>query len=38
MSDYSLTVLLILSVLYVLTLPKRKNDDDEDDKKGENKK
>lgn len=37
MSDYSMTVLLILSVLYVLTLPKRKNDDD-DDKKGENKK
>lgn len=37
MSDYSLTVLLILSVLYVLSLPKRKNDD-EDDKKGENKK
>lgn len=29
MSDYSLTVLLILSVLYVLSLPKRKNDDED---------
>lgn len=33
MSDYSWTVLLILSVLYVLSLPKRKNDNDEDDNK-----
>nr|DAP59193.1 MAG TPA: hypothetical protein [Caudoviricetes sp.] len=32
MSDYSLTVLLILSVLYVLSLPKRKNDDEDDNK------
>lgn len=32
MSDYSMTVLLILSVLYVLSLPKRKNDDDDDNK------
>lgn len=32
MSDYSLTVLLILSVLYVLSLPKRKNDDKDDNK------
>ena len=30
MSDYSWTVLLILSVLYVLSLPKRKNDNDDD--------
>ncbi|CKH08899.1 Uncharacterised protein [Fusobacterium polymorphum] len=29
MSDYSMTVLLILSVLYVLSLPKRKNDDED---------
>lgn len=35
MSDYSWTVLLILSVLYVLSLPKRKDDEDE---KGDNKK
>jgi hypothetical protein len=32
MSDYSLTMLLILSVLYVLSLPKRKNDDEDDNK------
>ena len=29
MSDYSLTILLILSVLYVLSLPKRKEDDED---------
>lgn len=32
MSDYSMTVLLILSVLYVLSLPKRKNDDEDNNK------
>lgn len=32
MSDYSLTMLLILSVLYILSLPKRKNDDEDDNK------
>lgn len=32
MSDYSMTVLLILSVLYVLSLPKKKSDDEDDNK------